>query len=127
MLLLCCFAGSAIQSSENPGIALAALQWGAFVLPTLLFAWRRGYNLPVTFALRGCRPPVLAAAAAAGPALFLAVTTLVQLRVGPMDSATAIAAASSSGMGPGWGAAGHSLASVLPLYVLSPAGGSLLR
>lgn len=114
-------AGAAIQSSASPGEALALLQWGAFVLPTLYFSWQQRYDLRRTFGLNPCRMQWLVAAAAAGPALYLVVTTLVQLRLGGLDQAAAL---SASGMGssPGWPVGPTSLGSLLPTYIISPAG-----
>lgn len=110
-------------------MALAVLQWGAFVLPTLWLSRQRGYSLSSTFKLRPCSPARVAAAAAGGAALFAVATTLVQLRVGAewalgSDTSASLSgwAAAGEGLGPTMGAAGQSVAAAVLLYVLSPAG-----
>lgn len=111
--------GPALLSADNVPLALAALQWSAFLAPTACYASLAGYDLRRTFALQPA-PPALCLACAAGGAALWALLRVA--RGEPPDSAEAafrvLEAASPIWTVP---ATAADWASLLVLGALSPA------
>lgn len=68
------------SNSESAPIALAAIQYGLFLVPTLAYSIQRGFDLRGVFRLRGCKLGEAGTAALAGFSVWALVTAAETLR-----------------------------------------------
>ncbi|KAG2497465.1 hypothetical protein HYH03_004620 [Edaphochlamys debaryana] len=96
------FGALLLQGGRYAGPALAAVQWGLFVGPTLWLCGDRGWDVRRAFRLCGCNPGWLAAGAAAGVVLWCGTAAAIAARTGVslQELTGAAAAAGGGGEGP---------------------------